>query len=532
YTIDIAPDGEAGLTMYATAHYDVVAVDQNMPIYDGLEVIRRMSAVGALPPTIMITGSGNEQIAIEAMKLGASDYIVKDTDGRYLELLPSVIDQVLAKEQLIQDRQTAIANLQKVNGNLALLNRVSQELTASFDLQKIVATLLQSVTETIGAEGSSVWLMEPAPELGLICEAAYHRSDQQTPVNLRLQPGQGIAGWVAEQGESVIISRPSDDPRFAPQIDRETKCMTASLLAVPLSVRGSVIGALEVINKIEGPFTFEDRALVETLAASAAIAIDNARLVEALRHQTEQLQARNEELDAFAHTVAHDLKTPLSPIIGLADLLTKYQTALPQAVITDSLSTISRNTHKMNDIVNELLLLATIRDNDVETEVLDMLSLLNEVKQRLEHIIEEKQAIITLPNRWPMAMGYGPWIEEVWANYISNAIKYGGTPPHITIGGKTLPNGMVRYWVHDNGDGLTTEERLRLFVPFTQIKKTKAEGHGLGLSIVHRIIEKLGGKVGVESEAVAGRGCIFYFTLPAAPAIVPLEVTTESLAAY
>ncbi|MCB0190879.1 MAG: response regulator [Anaerolineae bacterium] len=532
YSIDLALDGETGLAMYRTTHYDIVAVDQNMPVYDGLEVIRRMSALGNLPPTIMITGSGNEQIAIEAMKLGASDYIVKDTDGRYLELLPSVIEQVLAKEQLIQERQTAITNLQKVNGNLALLNKVSQELTASFDLQKIVATLLQAVTETIGAEGSSVWLMESSPKLGLICESAYHRSYRQTPVSLRLQPGQGIAGWVTEQGESVIIASASDDPRFAPEIDRETKCLTTSLLAVPLNVRGSVIGALEVINKIEGHFTHEDRALVETLAASAAIAIDNARLVEALRHQTDQLQSRNEELDAFAHTVAHDLKTPLSPIIGLADLVTKYHNTLPKNIIVDSLSTISRNTHKMNDIVNELLLLATVRDNDVETEVLDMLDLIDEVKQRLEHLIEEKQAVITLPTYWPMAMGYGPWIEEVWANYISNAIKYGGTPPHIQIGGQVQPNGLVRYWVRDNGNGLTDEERARLFVPFTKIKRNKGEGHGLGLSIVHRIVEKLGGEVGVESEAIAGRGCTFYFTLPPAPEIVPLEVTPESLTVY
>ncbi|MCB0179987.1 MAG: hybrid sensor histidine kinase/response regulator [Anaerolineae bacterium] len=532
FSIDLAPDGETGLIMAAAARYDVIAVDQNMPVYDGLAIIRRLADRGPLPPTIMITGSGNEQIAIEAMKLGASDYIVKDGDGRYLELLPTVIEQVLVKERLIRERHEAILSLQQVNRNLSLLNRVGQELTASLDLQKIATTLLQAVTETIGAEGSSVWLKTDRPEKGLICQAAYHRSHPTTPIKLHLRPGQGIAGWVSEQGQSVTITSATDDPRFAPEIDRETKCHTESLLAVPISARGTVIGTLEVINKIGGCFNADDRALVETLAASAAIAIDNARLVEALRHQTAELQARNEELDAFAHTVAHDLKTPLGPVIGLADLLARFRATMSEEAVNDSLETIARSSHKMDEIINELLLLATIRDTDIETEMLDMLSLVAEVRQRLAHIFDQKQVQVILPAHWPMAIGYGPWIEEVWANYLSNAIKYGGNPPRVEIGGKRQTNGMVRYWVRDNGDGLTAAEQARLFTPFTQIKRTKAGGHGLGLSIVHRIIEKLGGEVGIESRGIPGLGCTFYFTLPAAPELVSLEPLQEALTVY
>lgn len=532
FSIDIAPDGETGLKMFDTGRYDVIAVDQNMPVYDGLVIIRRLADRGMLPPTIMITGSGNEQIAIEAMKLGASDYIVKDDDGRYLDLLPAVIEQVLGKERLIREHHEAILSLQQVNRNLSLLNMVGQELTASLDLQKITTTLLQAVTETIGAEGSSVWLKTDQPEKGLICQAAYHRSHPTTPLNLHLRPGQGIAGWVTEQGEPVTITRVPDDPRFAPEIDRETKCRTESLLAVPLSARGTVIGALEVLNKIDGPFNADDRALVETLAASAAIAIDNARLVEALRHQTAELQARNEELDAFAHTVAHDLKTPLGPVIGLAELLIRFRATMSEAETDGALETIARSSRKMNEIVNELLLLATIRDSDIETEALDMLSLVAEVRQRLAPIFDKQPIQVSLPANWPTAIGYGPWIEEVWANYLSNAIKYGGNPPRIQIGGDRQSNGMVRYWVRDNGPGLTPAEQARLFAPFTQIKRTKAEGHGLGLSIVHRIVEKLGGKVGVESQGVPGLGCTFYFTLPAAPEIIPLKPLREALTVY
>ena len=132
---------------------------------------------------------------------------------------------------------------------------------------------------------------------------------------------------------------------------------------------------------------------------------------------------------------------------------------------------------------------------------------------RLAHMIEEHQTEIILPGTWPVALGYDPWVEEVWVNYLSNAIKYGGQPPHVELGATAQADGMVRFWVRDNGSGLTPEEQARLFTPFTRLDQVRAKGHGLGLSIVWRIVEKLGGQVGVESEI--GRGSVFTFTLPA-----------------
>jgi signal transduction histidine kinase/FixJ family two-component response regulator len=518
YRVDLAPDGAAGLAMYDAGSYQVVAVDQQMPGYDGLEVIRRLAERGPLPPTIMITGTGNERLAIEAMKLGARDYIVKDVDGGYLELLPSVIEQVLYQQQLLHEKQQAVAELQQLNRNLALLGLVGQELAAILDLSQILDMLLQAVTETIGAEGSSVWLQDDGPAGGLVCRAAYHYASRRLPINNRLQPGQGIAGWVAQEGESAVIAFVRDDPRFSPKIDDEIGLRTNSMLAAPLRVRGSVIGVLEVINKRNGAFNAQDRALVETLAASAAIAIDNARLVEALRQQTLELQARNDELDAFAHTVAHDLKTPLGPIIGLSELLVSFSHKMSEADIKEGLVSIARSGRKMNNIINELLLLAQMHEADLEMEALDMAGILVEVKERLSYMIDEYQADICLPPAWPAALGYGPWVEEVWANYLSNALKYGGRPPRIELGANDEAGGMIRFWIHDNGVGLSSEEQAQLFAPFTQVGKTRAQGHGLGLSIVRRIVERLGGKAGVESEGIPGRGSIFFFTLPALPA--------------
>jgi two-component system sensor histidine kinase/response regulator len=176
---------------------------------------------------------------------------------------------------------------------------------------------------------------------------------------------------------------------------------------------------------------------------------------------------------------------------------------------------IARNGRKMSNIINALLTLASVRKTDVEMQPLDIGDLVSQVLQRLDGMINESQAQITVPPTWPASLGYGPWIEEVWANYLSNAIKYGGRPPRVELGAATMPNDMIRFWIRDNGPGLTPEAQARLFTPFTRLELNDLEGHGLGLSIARRIVEKLGGQVGVESEI--GQGSTFFFTLPAPP---------------
>ncbi|MCJ7545755.1 MAG: PAS domain S-box protein, partial [Deltaproteobacteria bacterium] len=107
YTVDIASDGAEGIAKYEAESYDILFLDQSLPTYDGLEVLRILGARGSCPPTIMITGTGDERVAVEAMKLGAGDYIVKDLAGGYLELLPSVITKVLQQRQAVKEKQRA-----------------------------------------------------------------------------------------------------------------------------------------------------------------------------------------------------------------------------------------------------------------------------------------------------------------------------------------------------------------------------------------------------------------------------------------
>jgi PAS domain S-box-containing protein len=233
---------------------------------------------------------------------------------------------------------------------------------------------------------------------------------------------------------------------------------------------------------------------------------------EALRERSEELVRRNQELDAFAHTVAHDLRTPLSLLIGYAELLESDHASFTVDEMEGFLHIVAQSGRKMANIVNELLLLAGVRQHEAEAHPLDMESIVLEAHMRLTDMIEEQQAAIAWSESWPQATGYAPWVEEVWVNYLSNAIKHGGRPPQVELGAAVQADGMVRFWVRDNGPGLTAEDQSRLFVPFTQLAQARAKGHGLGLSIVRRIVEKLGGQVGVESKL--GEGSTFFFTLP------------------
>ena len=224
------------------------------------------------------------------------------------------------------------------------------------------------------------------------------------------------------------------------------------------------------------------------------------------------LQNRNEELDTFARTVAHDLKSPLGNIIGFSEYV-QARPNLSETTRTDFINTIVRNAFKMDSIIDELLLLAKVRVGGVPLQPLDMGRITSEALHRLTFVVAESHAAIYAPDHWPTAVGYAPWAEEVWMNYLSNAIKYGGQPPHIQLGGERQADGLVRFWVKDDGAGLPAELEAQLFQPFPQLSTVRATGHGLGLSIARQIVEKMGGQVGVDNTPV---GCRFWFTLPAA----------------
>jgi PAS domain S-box-containing protein len=226
-----------------------------------------------------------------------------------------------------------------------------------------------------------------------------------------------------------------------------------------------------------------------------------------------ELRLKHDDLETFAHMVAHDLKSPLGIVIGFSELLPDLLPSDENVQVINYLQVINRTAHKMDGIIHALLLLAQMREQDVTVQSLNMSVIVADVLERLHFTIEDAKAVIVKPDSWPTVIGFAPWMEEVWMNYVSNGLKYGGQPPHLTLTFSVQENNMVRFEVQDNGPGIDAKNISRLFTTFTRLNAEKAEGHGLGLSIVERIVTRLGGEVGVESTV--GVGSTFYFTLPA-----------------
>lgn len=269
-------------------------------------------------------------------------------------------------------------------------------------------------------------------------------------------------------------------------------------------VRAFELGAVDYITK--------------PLQAAEVIARINthltiSRLQVELEHELEERGRLIEELDAFSHMVAHDLKNPLSNMIGFAKVLEKGYGRLSEQDIKFALSALSDNAYKMSDIIDALLALARVRQNDINNnETIDMGNVIREVNKRMQPNLADANATLDCAASWPQIKGYAPWIEEVWVNYVINAIKYGGDPPEIRLGWSEISEDFISFWVQDNGPGLTEDQQEKLFQPFTRFHEGKSSGHGLGLSIVQRIVLKMGGVVGVECEPA--NGSKFFFTLP------------------
>lgn len=231
-----------------------------------------------------------------------------------------------------------------------------------------------------------------------------------------------------------------------------------------------------------------------------------------LRDITERVQLV-EDLETFAGAVAHDIKSPLSAVVGSLTILHESRGLSLDGELFDLAEAGAASAKRMGGIVDGLLLLASVRrKRDVPSEKIDMRALIEGVLEtRLRPLARERRARIELAAELPETCGYAPWLEEVWANYISNALKYGGNPPLVMIGGEQKGS-PLRFWVRDNGPGLSQDERAQLFEEFTRLAPERAGGHGLGLSITRRIVERQGGRVGVDSTP--GSGCTFWFTLP------------------
>ena len=432
-----------------------------------------------------------------------------------------LVDLLLARSPEVNEEEgvdpTAVLDdLQTIAPNIPIIVMTNQ------DNEEIASQILQA--------GAQDYLVKGQFRVqGLMRAIRYARERQRLRLALQASLEKEIASGeerfqriIATSADGIIILNDEGLVQFVnPGAESLLDQPAADLIGNPfiIPVQPGDITELKIPNGNGKTRTSELRVVATQWQQQAALLISMRDIsahksAEAnLRRYTTDLHSRNEDLDAFSHTVAHDLKNPAGLVVGFAETMLANLEAFSLDEIRHYLQLISRNGRKIDDIINELLLLASVRQEEIEPAPLNMSAIIAEVEERLMFLIKESRATLVVPETWPTAVGHAPWVEEVWANYISNAIKYGGKPPRVELGATTRPNQTVVFWVSDNGNGLSDDEKERLFMPFTQLKKVRAKGSGLGLSIVRRIIDRLDGEVGVRSET--GTGSTFFFTLPA-----------------
>ncbi|MFN8595913.1 MAG: PAS domain S-box protein [Anaerolineae bacterium] len=434
------------------------------------------------------------------------------------------ITHFVGVEENITDRKQLEALLQRRNAALEGLYQITLDILKHRSVDEVFHTLAQRAASLLDAPFCEIMVLEGDELVVRACTP-----NQDFTLGDRTRQDQARLSW-----QAVITREPTGMDDYSSWEHHRAvydRLELRAVASIPIISGDRCLGVLD-LSRTQPGYVFDAEQLQtgKLLAQLAALVLDNAQLYAAaqselaertqaevlLRQSNAELHTRNEELDAFAHTVAHDLKSPLGTVVGFAELISEDSGNYTPEALRQALSGLMRSARKAGNIVEALLVLASVRQQDIIAAPLEMGYILDEVMARLEESIQDTGAIIQRPDRtsWPRALGHAPWIEEVWFNYLSNAIKYGGRPPRIELSAQPQADGFIRFEVRDHGAGLTPEQLARLFAPFERLGQSRVRGHGLGLSIVRRIIEKLGGQVGVESEP--GQGSTFYFTLPAA----------------
>jgi len=271
YNVDIASDGEEGVAKYHADSYDVVFVDQTLPVYDGLEVIRILGSNGSLPPTVMITGTGDERVAVEAMKLGAGDYIVKDAEAGYLELLPSVVEKVLDQRHAVAEKQRAEEALRKSGDKLEKLHDVARRLASCTSEEEIYYLVVDAAKRILTFSFCSLGIVEGTQIVTKVSDP-HPLSDEPHAKSV----DDGLMGKTYRDGKMYVLG----EMRKAPKV-QSSRLEHLSLISAPIGD----LGVFQVASIEPDAFSEDDTRLLELLLGHTAAAIKRIRLQNELKEQ-------------------------------------------------------------------------------------------------------------------------------------------------------------------------------------------------------------------------------------------------------
>jgi len=432
-------------------------------------------------------------------------------DERLMVTVARQLAVIMENTRLHQETQRRLAEV-------TALYKFAQQLSRSLEMDKVLETIVSSLKEVLGCRGVSIALLDPETEVLEIRAAA--GLQERWKREARLKVGEGVMGQVASTATPMYVADTYACEGFI-FFDKAVR----SLMVVPLLVKDRVIGTLSVDHAIPNAFTEDDERLLTIAAAQAAIAIENARLVQGLRERAEALAKAYEELkeldrmkDELIQNVSHELRTPLTFVKGYVELLLAGDMGPLNEEQMKSLRIVANKTNTVTRLVGDIVLLQQIEQEQLDLVPVSLVSIARRAiaGSQATAVRQGVQIELEAPPDLPPALGDEGRLEQVFDNLLGNAIKFspGGGEVRVML---EETEDAILVQVSDQGIGIPADKLDRIFDRFYQVDGSSTRrfgGTGLGLAIVKRIVEAHGGRVWVTSQE--GKGSTFYFTIPKA----------------
>ena len=403
--------------------------------------------------------------------------------------------------------------LQRQTEKLSRILEISQQLTSTLSLEPLLQQIIVAATELTDTEAASIMLYdEKQGELRFA--AATGANAEQLP--RKTVPIEGsVAGAIWKTRRAMLITQADQDPRHYDRIDQAIDFRTRSILGVPMSIKERCIGVLEALNKCgDAPFTEEDAQVLSTLAAQAAVAIQNAQLVSALQSAYKKLGELDKLKSDFIAIASHELRTPLGLVLGYASML-KDETG---GAAAEKLNVVVQSALHLRELIEDMVNLRHLETGETALQLttFDIQDWVRSVCADCDSLATAKRQTISvqLPSEPIQICADRAQITIVLNNLLTNAVKFTPDGGHIVV---RADPGEGDTWISvaDSGVGIPPADLERIFERFYQVEPhltRRQGGMGLGLPIAKEMVELHGGRIWAES--VVGKGSRFTFTLP------------------
>ena len=425
-------------------------------------------------------------------------------------------------EHALKVAQEQTQSVQRSAERLKILHEIDQAILAAQSIESLAHETLSKLKGIAGYKEGAVILLKAhdTTDAQILAEEI----DLELAGTIVLMTEQGALNAL-ECGDALCYVKDiSTLPHRSPALEALLAKGYHSLLTVPLRVERNSIGDLHWFAAPVDAFDTQKQEVFREVAAQLAIAIQQSRLRSQLQkyaaeleqrvvERTVRLQAANDELEAFSYTVAHDLRAPLRGIEGYASALMEDYGEQLDEVAQDYIHQVIASIHRMNTLVQDLLAYSHLSREELELVPVSLTHVVAEAQAQLESTLKEQKAEITVAEPLPKVMGHYSTLVQAVANLLSNAAKFTAaeSKPQICLWAEEKKN-QVRLWVEDNGIGIEPQYQQQIFGVFERLHARDAyPGTGIGLAIVRKGVERLGGRSGVESTF--GKGSRFWIEL-------------------